>query len=295
ISRYSDLVANQLVTATSYSYDTLNRLEDITHANSTGTVAFYNYGYDDASRISQITDIDGTNSYTYDDRDQLIAADYSNAANPDETYGYDANGNRTNSSLHGNGYVTGDNNQLLSDGTYNYTYDDEGNLLTRTEIATGNVRTFTWDYRNRLIAVSDTDTTGNELQRVEYIYDAFDRRISKTVNDSATTHFVYDGSDVLLDFVDPDGAAGSAAATLDKRYLHGPAVDQVLAQEDSAGEVNWHLTDHLGTVRDIADNSGNVVNHLIYDSYGNVVSETDPVIESRYLYTGREFDEEIGL
>ena len=35
---------------------------------------------------------------------------------------YDENGNRTVS-----GYVLGPNNQVLSDGTYNFAYDHEGN------------------------------------------------------------------------------------------------------------------------------------------------------------------------
>ena len=79
---------------------------------------------------------------------------------------------------------------------------------------------------------------------------------------------------------------------LAQRYLHGPAVDQVLAQEDTDNTVEWHLTDHLGTVRDIIGNDGTVKNHLTYDSFGNVVAETDTTVDSRYLFTGREFDEE---
>ena len=48
----------------------------------------------------------------------------------DEYYRYDANGNRTDSYLHGSGYVTGTANQLQeSDGTYNYAYDLEGNMI----------------------------------------------------------------------------------------------------------------------------------------------------------------------
>jgi hypothetical protein len=43
----------------------------------------------------------------------------------DESYGHDAAGNRTNT-----GYTTGDNNRLTSDGTFNYTYDDEGSRET---------------------------------------------------------------------------------------------------------------------------------------------------------------------
>ena len=99
----------------------------------------------------------------------------------------------------------------------------------------------------------------------------FGRRLSKTVN-GEVTYFVYDRDNVILDFVDADGIEGETEAELDKRYLHGTRTDQVLAQEDGAGDVNWHLADHLGSVRDLVDNSGNAVNHYVYDSFGNVVS-----------------------
>jgi RHS repeat-associated protein len=59
--------------------------------------------------------------------------------------------------------------------------------------------------------------------------------------------------------------------------------------------VVWQLTDHLGTVRDLVNNSGAVVNHFVYDSFGQVISESNPAIDTRYLFTGREFDQETGL
>jgi hypothetical protein len=37
-----------------------------------------------------------------------------------------------------------------ADGTFNYTYDNEGNTLTKTRIATGAVTEFVWAHRNRL-------------------------------------------------------------------------------------------------------------------------------------------------
>ncbi|WP_353928958.1 Ig-like domain-containing protein [Okeanomitos corallinicola TIOX110] len=300
INRYANLTGTQLVNGTSYTYDSLNRLTNLNHSNGTNNVAFYNYVYDAASRITQITDIDGITDYTYDNRAQLTGANHSNANNPDESYTYDANGNRITSSIHGNGYVTGEGNRLLSDGTYNYEYDNEGNLTKQTEITTGKVQELTWDYRNRLIAIVDKDAEGNETQRVEFTYDAFNRRIAKAVDTNpqdttpaVVTQFIYDAQDVLLEFVDSDGAGGNQPV-LDTRYLHGAGVDQVLAQE-SGGNVVWHLTDHLGTVRDLVNNSGAVVNHFVYDSFGQVISESNSAIDTRYLFTGREFDQEIGL
>jgi RHS repeat-associated protein len=97
-----------------------------------------------------------------------------------------------------------------------------------------------------------------------------------------------------LDFLDGDGS-GPNSPTLQERYLHGPATDQVLAQDDGAGSVQWDLADHLGTVRDLVDNAGVAVNHIQYDSFGNVTSQTDETVDTRYLFTGREFDGETGL
>jgi RHS repeat-associated protein len=160
-------------------------------------------------------------------------------------------------------------------------------MTTQTEIATGNERIFVWDHLNRLIAVIDEDSADTVLQEVEYVYDVMNRRIAKSV-DGATTHFVYDRDNVLLEF--EEGIADPSM-----RYLHGPQVDQVLAQEDALGTSEWLLGDHLGTIKDVVDDSGNLLNHLIFDSYGNLVGETDGSVDSRYAFTGREFDEETGL
>jgi RHS repeat-associated protein len=287
VTRYSDLEGTDLVADSSYTYDNANRLSNLSHSNSASEIANYDLTYDAASRITQIVDADGTHDYRYDQRDQLVGANHGTQA--DEAYSYDANGNRVSSSLHEDGYVTDANNRLASDGTYNYEYDHQGNLVKQTAIATGEIQEFSWDYGNRLVAVVDKDAAGNETQRVEFTYDMFGRRLSKTV-DGEATYFVYDRDNVILDFVEND-----SDVVLDERYLHGDRVDQVLAQDDGKGDVIWHLSDHLGSVRDLVDSDGNSVNHFVYDSFGNVLDETDDTIDTRYLYTGREFDQEIGL
>jgi RHS repeat-associated protein len=293
IIRYSDLAANSLVAGSTYQYDSLNRLERLAHDNTTSTVAFYDYVYDGDDRIISISDVDSVTSYTYDDRDQLTGADHTEPGNPDETYRYDANGNRVESHLHNDGYVTGPANRLLSDGSFDYEYDGEGNRIRQTNIASGNYREFEYDHRNRLLAVVDFSSDDAEQQRVEFVYDAVNRRIATTTDD-AITHFVYFGDDVLLDFVDTDGVGGNAPQ-LSQRYLHGPIIDQVLAQEAADGDVSWLLTDHLGTTRDLVDETGQVVNHIQYDSYGNVISQTNPSVETRYLFTGREIETSLDL
>ncbi|MEL6107299.1 MAG: RHS repeat-associated core domain-containing protein [Planctomycetota bacterium] len=294
-SRVDRFAGGQLVATTNLSYDGLNRLVDLRHGGPPGEFAFYEYGYDASNRITSINDIDGSSEFGYDATNQLASVDRGEAdLRGDEAYQFDANGNRTFSHRHDDEYLTGAANRLSSDGDFDYTYDPEGNPLTRIHTVTGERREFEWDHRNRLLAVVDFDASGVETQRVEFTYDVAGRRISKSVDtpaaDEVITHFAYDREDVLLDFVQESGGT-----RVDQRYFHGPGIDEVFAQESGSGEVLWLTTDHLGTVRDVIDNSGQVVQHLQYDSFGNVVDSGGVEPLTRFLYTSREFDTEIGL
>ncbi|MFO0905215.1 MAG: RHS repeat-associated core domain-containing protein [Pirellulales bacterium] len=300
LRRYGDVAASSLAAVSTYDYDSRQQLVAQTHKNQAGTILnFETLQYDAAGRLLRLANVDGAVDYGYDLLSQLTSAGYSDDVRGDESYSYDQNGNRTNSSRHGDGYVTGPNNQLLSDGEFNYTYDGEGNLIQRTEITTGKIREFGWDYRNRLTSVVDRDATGGaETQRVEFRYDAFDRRIAKHVSrggQTTSTYFVYDREDVLYDFVDLDGPAGQAAPQLAMTYLHGPAIDQVLAQETAEHVVDWLLTDHLGSTTDLVSSGGSIGTHVQYDAFGNVVPPYEAIRLPRYLYSGREWDAESNL
>jgi len=81
-------------------------------------------------------------------------------------------------------------------------------------------------------------------------------------------------------------------------------VDQILAEEEvdggTADLVAWTLTDYLNTVRDIAKydpqtGSTTVVNHLVYDAFGKMTSESNPAVDSLFLFTARPLDADTGL
>ncbi|HJQ78894.1 MAG TPA: hypothetical protein VJ828_03015, partial [Lacipirellulaceae bacterium] len=85
---------------------------------------------------------------------------------------------------------------------------------------------------------------------------------------------------VILQF-DKTGSGNVVTTELSHRYLWGPAVDQLLADEvvksltdASQNERLWALADHLGSVRDVIDDDGTVRKHSIYDSYGRITGET---------------------
>jgi RHS repeat-associated protein len=218
------------------------------------------------------------------------------------TFTDDANGNRTNS-----GYATGTGNRLENDGTWTYTYDAEGNLTKRSKGAQDETWTFGYDHRNQLIWVEQRSTDGGTLLlRAEYDYDVFGNRIEKRIDsdgDSSvdvTQRYAYDGWnpargtpvgnenwDVWADF---DGSN-----TLETRYVRGDAVDELFARIDASDDTYWVLTDRLGSVRNVVDESGVIQGTVAYDGFGNITSESGASAVGRYKWTGREFDVETEL
>jgi len=102
-----------------------------------------------------------------------------------------------------------------------------------------------------------------------------------------TERFVYGNDQNIALVFDENG-------NVNHRYLFGNGVDQIEADE-SNGNVLWALTDHLGSVRDVVDDSGTVLNHIVYDAFGGVTSQTNASVVFRYGYTARELDAESGL
>ena len=302
ISRFQSTDTSAPVATSHYGYDGIGRLTSLDHKTNGGgtTLAGYDYTFDAASRITSVDSlIDGLTSFTYDVTDQLTAADH--ATQPDETYSFDLNGNRTMT-----GYSIGDNNRLLSDGTYNYTYDNEGNRTARENISSGARTEYEWDHRNRLTKVTEKNSGGTVLKTTENTYDVFDHWIRRSYDadgagagTAVDTFFLYDGTQIVLEF---DGADDE---DLSHRYLWGNEVDQFFSDEQltslsSEGNTLWGLGDHLGTLRDIADRNEStgvttVTNHRDYEAFGTRLSETNSAVDLLFGFTSRLLDETTGL
>jgi len=161
-------------------------------------------------------------------------------------------------------------------------------------LATGVVSRYTYDHRNRLVRFEQHSAGGILLAEAEYVYDVFDRRIVKSVDPDGAgpqprqeTRFAYDGLNVWADF--------DAMNRVIARYLHGEGLDNLLARWRASDGTAWYLTDHLGTVRDIVDAAGAIINHLDYDSFGRLLSQTNALAGDRFGFTGREYDPELDL
>ncbi len=248
------------------------------------TLANYTYGYDAASQLTSYQDANSSLTYGYDKTGQLTsAAGTLNGSSYSTSYSYDANGNRTMP-----GYVTGKGNELTSDGVYNYTYDNEGNTLTQTDIATGSVTYYTWDYRNRLTEEKVTDSHGNVLNDEKFTYDVNDNRIGVSLNGVQQLYTVYDGTNPYMDF------NGSGALT--ERYLTNPlGLNQFYGQVSASGTTQWFLTDNINSIRQVISSSGASLDAITYDPYGNIVSQTSAANAPRFLYAGAAFDPIMGV
>ena len=285
IRRFADAVGAVRSGRSTFDYVASGRVVDIRHRDAVDQVlADYDYAYDLLDRLISESHHGNSTAYTYDLTDQLLGADHSLL--PDEFYTYDANGNRTSSSVNGPNIQTGPDNRLPSDGTFRYEYDNEGNLIRKTEIAPGNATQFTYDHRNRLTRVVETSAGGVILSETQYVYDTMNCRITKSVN-GVKTHFVYNGDNPWADF----NGAGEVIA----RYLYGRGMDKILARFRPGEGTSWYLVDRLGTVRDIADAAGNLASHFDYDSFGQIITQTNPIASDRFTFTGRELVAEINL
>ena len=270
------------VFTTSQTFDDDTRLTGKTHVTEAGETLAYSYEYE-GTIITKITSPNGVTTFGYDDTDQLTSANSDFQAN--QSYNYDATGNRQGDKI-------GSHNRLESDGVYTYEYDGEGNRISRTEIATGVVTTYVWDWRNRLVEISQSNELDEVVWSSEYKYDAFDRRLGKSVDGDGdgiyelVEDFVYHGDSIYLVLTGDE---------ISQRYFYGPGTDLVLAEETAEEGVEYALTNHLNSVEFILDSAGKVINEIVYDSFGSIVSETHPGVNVRYGFTGRDFDKETGL
>ena len=165
-------------------------------------------------------------------------------------------------------------------GGINYVYDNNGNLTSNGNAA------YTYDEENRLTTYNLPLSTGS------YAYDAFNRRVSKTVN-GVKTYFVSDFDEEI----EERNSAGALLAD----YVYGDYLDEVLTMT-RGGQTYYYHYDGLGSVTEITNAAGTIQESYTYDPYGQVSifdanhsPLTASAIGNPWMFTGRRFDAESGL
>jgi YD repeat-containing protein len=263
-----------------HTYDSLGRLTGMEYRNGNSQqIAFFNYTLDNADNRTTQTDVEGISQYEYDRLDRLVEANY-----PDgtwERFTMNVAGNRTrhedNLGVTNYDYDIGD--RLLSTSGASpstYTWDLNGNMLEK-ETPDG-LTSYIYSARDKLKKVVLPD---DQINLYSYYPDS-DLRFSTTDANNVTKKFFYEGSNVIEEL---DNYHGTTAS-----YIEGLGIDQHIAKV-AGGNVYAYISDPLGTVRNIIDYSGQILNSYDYKAYGEIRNRAEAV-NNDYLYTGRRWNED---
>jgi RHS repeat-associated protein len=217
-----------------------------------------------------------TSNYTYDAIYQLTQA--TQGGSTTESYSYDAVGNRT-ASRGVSSYTTNASNEMTANSSASYTYDSNGNTLTK--VVSSNTTTYAWDYENRVTSVTLPSSGGT----VTFKYDPIGRRIYKSFSAGGTSVFAYDGDNMI----EETNSSGTVVA----RYSQTENMDEPLAMLRSSA-TSYYNADGLGSVTSLANGSGTLTRSYTYDSFGKQTASSGSVANP-FQYAGRELDSETGL
>ena len=252
-------------------WDCPDRGETIVHRTGAGAlIEQIDLVRDMTGNVVQMTDGDGVHTFTYDSDWRVIAVDRPGSL-PDESYVYDASGNRISSHLSSTGLIGYDDptcataeacgNELLEDDDAFYVYNAAGEQEQRIDRTTGETLTSTYDHRSRIRRIERRDATDTLLDSIDVEWDAADRRMGWT-DAGGTTGIHMVGLNPALEYDDQGQVI--------RRRLYTLGLDQVFAEEEG-GVVRWLLRDANGSITHTWAN-GSLAGRRSYDSFGRVTS-----------------------
>ena len=281
-------------------YDPAGRLVDLKYTKPDGTViSDFAYTHDAAGNILSKTTDFGLIQYGYDALDRLVLADYDWKA--DETFAYDAVGNRTADAEHPVWHYDAAN-QLLAYGAgphdpagqtpptvpaFTFAYDANGSTVSKTDPAAGTADQYGYSFDNRMREVW---RNGELVAR--YFYDHLSQRIRKDLftdgSPTGTTWYVCGLEGVLSEY-DNSGA-------LIKKYayhLDHPWGTQPLWQMDAPGSFNYYISNHIGTPQSMVNDSIVRTWHTDWNVFNPEIIEQE--VEAVLRFPGQYWDSESGL
>lgn len=322
-------------TWTSNVYDDAGRLVRLFNGTGYhgGIITSYDYALDAVGNRLQIVERytqgqvrTNVKSYTYNARYELLEAVEVYEGPPAYTvttsYTYDPAGNRLSMTTDrdtGSGpqpdpettnYSYDAANRMLSAGSMSFTYDANGNRLTKATTATppsqSRLETYAYDEQNRLVLYARIRTQNGQVeQRVYSVYDGLGRRVNKGTQESSGvvkwTRYSLDG--LSYDQLAEYPQVGPPRTTELYRGLDNRLISMDEIQGGGQGSQYWFAHDGLESVAATTKQNGQGTHEFFYDPYGQLIDEnghwedssswTDP--HNHYLLSGKEWDEESRL
>jgi len=222
--------------------------------------------------------------YTYDQRGRLI--EVKERRNVVEAYTYDANGNRQSATVNNQtisaSYTLDDNLVVYGDNTYSY--DDDGYL--QEKVTPDGTTTYSYGTLGELRQVTTPTKTITYLQNVN------NQRVVKLINGQIVEKYLWANLTTLLAVYDANDNLVQRFEYADQRMP--------MAMTDSNGTKYYLHYDQVGSLRAISrvlspDNTFEVIKEITYDTFGNILSDTNPSLKIPFGFAGGLYDADTKL
>ncbi|MFQ2083797.1 RHS repeat-associated core domain-containing protein [Aeromonas veronii] len=278
-----------------YEYDEQGRLTALRLQRGKQVARERRYGYDRTGNLLQINDsVQGEQHYRYDPLDRLLEV----RGELTERFLHDPAGNLLSQTLGGQfeGARTQGNRLLLS-GDRHFEYDEFGRLaIERRGKGQSLVTRYHYDCQHQLVRAELPDGT-----TACYDYDAFGRRIRKTVSGAKgeqVTEFVWQANNLIAESSYQLGDDKHRTDEQYRSFIYEPGSFKPLVQLEGEGtdaEVFHYQLDHLGTPLALTRDNGATAWQVRYRAYGNVWREEIADVATPLRFQGQYFDAESGL
>jgi RHS repeat-associated protein len=269
-----------------YTYSEFGELSELRARTGTDLLRAQ-YTRDDLGRITQAQEaLQGTTTtydYSYDLLGQIVEVRVNGAVSA--TYSYDSNSNRIGvvsaaETVTSAQITLNADDQLTRYGSTLYQYNAAGQRTRKSDGAA--VTDYTYGVMGELQQVVLPD--GRTLT---YQYDALKRRIGRKINGTTTHRYLWAGGLSPVAEVDANGVTTTA-------YVYGTGIN-VPDYMVRGGVTYMFVRDHLGSVRFVVNAAtGSVVQELRYDTFGQVLLDTNPGFQP-FGFAGGLYDPDTSL
>jgi RHS repeat-associated protein len=277
-------------------YDQLNHLLRLQSSKGNDILTNFLYRLDKTGNRQQLVEtLDGTSRtvrYTYDGLYRLTKENVIDALNGNRAteFIYDKVGNRqqqqtltANATVQTTTYQYDANDRLLKEQVNGidkviYTYDSNGNTLTKTE--NGKTIESLWNDQDRLVGSKVRNASGVTSQQANYEYDASGIRVSRSAGGEVTKYLIDANlpyAQVLVEYR-PSGLVLVS-------YVHG----NDLIEQVRDGVSSFYHVDALGSTRLLSDAVGRAIDTYSYQAFGELLDSRGGS-QNNYLFAGEQFD-----
>ncbi len=247
---------------TSYTYDSLNRLEKVVEPDGkTTTYTFDKAGNRLTEAVAVAETVTAMTNYTYDEQNRLTTTVTvkGNGVSEKLTYNYDDNGNMISKFK-----VKLNLAEPNLVGTFN--------IFKAGESEDSSVSFYEYDELNQLVKT----TEGNK--KISYAYNGEGYRVQKSIN-GQVSNYLYEGDKVVLE---TNGTGAQTAANIYGTNLVSRTADS---------ETAYYLYNGHADVVALLSTTGSTLASYYYDAFGNATEKTGTA-SNPYRYAGYRYDEE---